>query len=158
MGGTDDAETPAKREPAVKSKKTAAKSKARISTSSVSTPARRLSAGKENDTPSSTRSAKDKALTNLHKLAPDIALYEKERKRKGPVWGGERAANKIDKDTSLERSTNSTDEESDDADEGPKPKRPKASKIPPAEIRLLITGYKEWIGAQHKEDVERVCL
>ena len=46
--------------------------------------------GKENETPSTmgSRSAKDKAVAKLHDLAPDIALFEKERKRVGGVTHG----------------------------------------------------------------------
>ncbi len=52
-----------------------------------STPAkgRHVRAGKENDTPSvassGSRSAKAQALSKLQDMAPDIALYEKEKKR-----------------------------------------------------------------------------
>jgi hypothetical protein len=125
---------------------------------------RRVSAGKENGTPSSTgsRSAKDKALSKLHDLAPDIALYEKERKRKGHVWGGERAANKMEKEKSLERSSSPDDdiEPSDYSDEEvPKPKRTKIGPgLPPVEIRLLITGYTGWLGNPAKEDTDKVRL
>ncbi|KAH8598799.1 hypothetical protein B0O99DRAFT_26080 [Bisporella sp. PMI_857] len=149
----------------VKPKKALPKTKARTSTDSVSTPApsRRISLDKENNTPSSTnsRSAKDKALNKLHGLAPDIALYEKEKKRKGAVWGGERAANKIEKERSLERSSSpaaqSEEEEEYSADDQPKPKRSKISAptLPPAEIRLLITGYKKWIEKPEREEKDR---
>jgi hypothetical protein len=150
----------------VKSKKAAPRQKSRVSAPQFSTPApnRRISAGKENNTPSSTgsRSAKDKALNRLHGLAPDIALYEKEKKRKGAVWGGDRAANKIEKDKSLERSlspaTKRHENEYSEEDE-PVPKRKKtASSAPPVEIRLLITGYKSWISNPTKEDIDKVIF
>jgi len=157
-----------------KSKKSALpRTKSRASGSSnFSTPvSRRISAGKENNTPSSTgsRSAKDKALNRLHGMAPDIALYELEKKRKGQVWGGERAANKIEKEKSLERSSSPAAPKDDDNDysgeEGPAPKKLKTSlskntlsTLPPVEIRLLITGYKGWIGNMNKEDVEKVRI
>ena len=121
---------------------------------------RRISAGKENDTPSSTnsRSAKDRALTKLHGLAPDIALYEKEKKRKGHVWGGERAANKIDKEKSERSSSPANDDEEEYSDEeGRTPKRQRTT-LPPVEIRLLITGYKGWLGNMTKEDAEKVRI
>jgi len=57
--------------------------------------------GKENESPWSTgsRSAKDRAISKLHELAPDVALYEKEKKRAGGgVWGGKRAAEQIEKE------------------------------------------------------------
>ena len=152
-------------------KKAAARRSRNSAISDVSTPAsRRISAGKENDTPSSTnsRSAKNKALDNIHGMAPDIALYEKERKRKGAVWGGERAANKIEKEKSAERSSSPVvDFEENDRSESERAKKraktkpgPKAglkSGLPPAEIRIMITGYKGWISNIQKEDTEKVC-
>jgi hypothetical protein len=93
-------------------------------------------------------------------LAPDIALYEKEKKRKGPVWGGERAANKIEREKSLERSSSPVDSNFEDDysdDEGPTVKRTKTgSGLPPVEMRLLITGYKGWLDNIVKEDAEKV--
>lgn len=125
-------------------------------------PSRRISAAKENDTPSSTgsRSAKDKAVARLTGLAPDIALYEKEKKRKGPLWGGERALNRIEKEKSLERSSSPAgkpeqDEFSDE--EGRTPKRQRTG-LPPVTMRLLITGYKGWIANPTKEDLDKVRI
>jgi hypothetical protein len=141
------------------------RSSSKTAAAQVATPItnRRVSAGKENNTPSSTgsRSAKDKALSKLHDLAPDIALYEKERKRKGNVWGGDRAANKVDKERSLERSSSpdGSNEQADysDEDEAPKPKRTKiGAGLPPVELRLLITGYKGWLSNPAKEDMDKV--
>jgi hypothetical protein len=148
---------------APKPKKTAARRSRTSAISDASTPAgnRRINAGKENDTPSSTnsRSAKDKALNKLHGLAPDIALYEKEKKRKGAVWGGERAANRIEKEKSAERSSSPAVDIEDDHSESERAKKRLKTKsvLPPAEIRLLITGYKGWIGNIAKEDIEKVC-
>lgn len=143
------------------------KSAASLDQLSTTVANRRVSAGKENATPSSTssRSAKDKALSKLHGLAPDIALYEKEKKRKGHIWGGERAANKIDREKkSLERSSSPAAkhdiDEDDYSDEDVRtPKRAKTgSSLPPVSIRLLITGYKGWLGNITKEDTEKVGL
>jgi hypothetical protein len=167
MGGQDDINMEDPEERTAVRPKSAAKprpvSKA-TAAGQVSTPIahRRISAGKENGTPSSTgsRSAKDKALSRLHNLAPDIALYEKEKKRKGPVWGGERAANKIEREKSLERSSSPVDSNFEDDysdDEGPTVKRTKTgSGLPPVEMRLLITGYKGWLDNIVKEDAEKV--
>jgi hypothetical protein len=124
---------------------------------------RRISAGKENNTPSSTgsRSAKDKAASRIHSLGPDMALYEKEKKRKGHVWGGERAANQIDKQRTLERSSSPAGkhekEEFSDDEETHTPKRHKSG-LPPVEIRLLITGYKGWLNNVSKEDQDKVNI
>jgi hypothetical protein len=157
MGGQDD-----EIEKVVK-KKAGRRASSRSSLAQVTTPApnRRISAGKENDTPSSTgsRSAKEKAVSRLHGLADDIALYEKEKKRKGPIWGGERAANKVDKERSAERSSSpgqkhEADEEfSDEEDHNPKRQRVGPKTVG---MKLLITGYKEWIGAAAKEDADKV--
>ncbi|KUJ20570.1 BRCT domain-containing protein [Mollisia scopiformis] len=133
----------------------------------VSTPASRrisgLSGGKENDTPSTgSRSAKDKANSRIHAAAPDIALYEKEKKRKGGVWGGERAASRIEKEKTLERSSspaNKHDEDDEDLseDETRTPKRHKSG-LPPVQIRLLTTGYKGWLGNLAKEEMDKKKL
>lgn len=154
------------KQPAIKAKKNATVSKPRAKSmgGEVSTPAakRRVGIGsKETDTPSSTRSAKDKALATIHDLSTDIALYEKERKRKGTVWGGERAANRIEKEESLKRRSSSpanltTAEEEFSEEESPRaPKRQKTS-LPPIEIRLLVTSYEGWISNIQKEEKDKV--
>ncbi|TVY27375.1 BRCT-containing protein [Lachnellula hyalina] len=168
----DDEEEEEKKErrPA-KAKKTAAtRPRSKSTTALVSTPApnRRISAEKENDTPSSTRSAKDKARANIHGLSADIALYEKEKKRKGPIWGGERAANNIDKQKSLKRRSSSPanlaseGEEFSEEEDTRTPKRQRTSKpantLPPIGIRLLVTSYQGWIGNTNKEDADRKKL
>ncbi|CZR61128.1 related to RTT107-Establishes Silent Chromatin [Phialocephala subalpina] len=152
--------------PKPKFKKPAAVSR-RSSVAQVSTPAsRRVSAGKENDTPSSTgsRSAKDKANTRIHAAAPDIALYEMEKKRKGPVWGGERAAKKMEKEKSMERSSSPAVKHHDEAEDfseeesrTPGPKRQKTG-LKPVQIRLLITGYQGWLGNVAKEEIDKKKL
>jgi hypothetical protein len=168
MGGVDnDAE-----EEAPKPRKVATARRSRASdVSTVSTPAsRRISAGKENNTPSSTgsRSAKDKALNRLQALTPDIALYEKEKKRKGAVWGGDRAANKMEKDKaklkeqSADRSSSPAVDIEDEHSESERAKKrvrtkPKISKVPPPEFRLMVTGHKDWVGNIAKEDIDKVC-
>ena len=168
MGGMDEQEA---EEEAPRPKKTAGRRSRNSILSDASTPAgnRRISLGKENDTPSSTnsRSAKDKALNQIHGLAPDIALYEKEKKRKGPVWGGERAANKIEKEKfkkekSVDRSSSPAVEIEDDHSESERAKKRAKTKsslksgLPPAEIRLMITKYEPWIGNLNKEDNDKV--
>jgi hypothetical protein len=163
-----DEESPVERISA-KSMKAPAKSRAKSATNGqLSTPLanRRISAGKENDTPPSTgsRSAKQRALSNLHGMASDIALYEKEKKRKGPVWGGERAANQVEKQRALDRSSSpasKNDEEQFSTEDTPNPKRQrlsldkKKSKPVPIEVQLLVTGYTEWVGNPSKEDSDK---
>ena len=153
-----------------KSRKPPIKSRAKIiANGQLSTPVadRRISAGKENNTPSSTgsRSAKTRALSNLHGLASDIALYEKEKKRKGPVWGGERAMNQVDKQRSLDRSSSpagKNTEEEFSPEETPNPKRQRTSldkkkpKSVPIEVQLVVTSYAGWLGNMAKEDSDKV--
>jgi twin BRCT domain len=122
---------------------------------------RLIGQGKENETPSSTgsRGAKDRALSKLQDMAPDMALYEKEKKRAGGgVWGGKRAADRIDRETPRKRSSSPSEDESDITDEGSRGvKRPKTG-FPPIRMRLLITGYKRWLGSFEREEAERVCI
>lgn len=163
MGDQNDHDTPVK--PA---RKVPAPRKAKsLGAVPPTTPAakRRASAGKENDTPISTgsRSAKDKAMSRLNQIAPDIALYEKEKKRKGSVWGGERAANNYEKQKSTERSSsplqrNAEEEFSEDEEAEEETRNPKRQRtgLPPANIRLLITGYKDWINNIAKEESDKV--
>ncbi|KAL4874345.1 BRCT domain-containing protein [Aspergillus karnatakaensis] len=126
----------------------------------LQTPARTrlVSDDKENDTPSSTSSRKSKeaATARLHEIAPDIALYEKEKKRVGGVIYGGRRVNDEDrvvlnngkKRTSMEAQSESEEEETAEA------KRQKKSR-PPITMHLLITGYQKWVGNQKKEDADK---
>jgi len=160
----DEEEVP---KPVLKAKKTPGRPRA-TSAAQLSTPAsnRRISAGKENDTPSSTRSAKDKALSTIHGLSADIALYEKEKKRKGPVWGGERAANHIEKQEALKRRSSTpvrqaeeeAEEDEASSDEETRVAKRQRTGLPPIGIRLLVTSYKGWIGNLTKEDADKVSL
>jgi hypothetical protein len=135
----------------------------------VATPARgrHVRVGKENETPSTvssaSRSAKDKAIRRLSGLAPDVALYEKEKKRAkdghGP-WGGKRAADFIDREN-LNRSSVSSPgpAHSDDGEEMEIVKRPaKKTKptLPEIEMTVILTGFKRWVDEKHKEDGDRV--
>jgi hypothetical protein len=117
---------------------------------------------KENETPSTTgsRGAKDRAISALHDLAPDFALYEKEKKRasSGGVWGGKRAADKIDGGRSKKRSVSPAEEDqesSSDIEEEREVKKPKIAR-PPTQMKLLITGYQRWVNEPNKEEKERV--
>jgi hypothetical protein len=136
--------------------------KSRSSISQASTPAsnHRSGAGKENNTPVSTgsRSAKSKAASRISGLAPDIALYEKEKKRKGPVWGGERAANRIDKERPADRSSSPPPKarEAESPDEHNRPLKKLKTGLPEVSMRLLVTGYKGWINLPNKEDADKV--
>ena len=111
--------------------------------------------GKENITPSTTssRKSKDAAAARLHEIAPDIALYEKEKKRVGGVvYGGK----KKDEGKSTHARKRSVDE--DDVarnSDGNDLKRPKKARDAPV-MTLLISGYKKWVNQPKAEDEDRV--
>lgn len=119
--------------------------------------------GKENETPSTgSRSAKAKAAAKLHDLAPDIALYEKESKRVGGViHGGRRKSDEDRVEGGQRKRSVSIDGHSvESADQGVKAaKRPKTSNgLPTPAMRLLLSGYKRWVGqpTKRKESDEMV--
>ncbi|KAI9840685.1 MAG: hypothetical protein M1837_001361 [Sclerophora amabilis] len=114
--------------------------------------------GKENETPSTTgsRGAKDRAVAKLHNLAPDIALYEKERKRVGGVVRGGRQTS--DEISSARKRSASVDEDSEmETSERREAKRMKRGRAPPT-MRLVMTSYDRWIGDIKKEDEDRRLL
>lgn len=143
----------------------------------AATPVRpqRVSSGKENDTSSvyssGSRSAKASALSKLQNLAPDIALYEKERKRKSTgntPFGGKRAASLIEQEQEKERerkarekmrSSGSPGEDMDaEQEEDQRPaKRPKPT-LPPVDMRILLTGYQGWVDNLKQEEADKVCF
>lgn len=134
--------------------------------STVETPVRprRMAPGKENDTPSiaSTggRSAKAKARDMLQNIAPDIALYEKEKKRQSKAgsapWGGKRAADQAEKEK-LEKQNAAGDVQKEaDESERKRPAKKHRASLVDVELRIVITGFNRWVGDQHKEDQDRV--
>lgn len=136
----------------------------------ASTPARgrHVRSGKENETPStvsvtpSSRSAKDKALHRISDLAPDIALYEKEKKRRGSNghWGGKRAADHIEKEHLNRRShsspTNAVEEEAEEPKSEKRPAKRAKPSLKEVEMRVVLTGFKRWVNDKHREDADRV--
>ncbi|POR35195.1 BRCT domain-containing protein [Tolypocladium paradoxum] len=116
--------------------------------------------GKENGTPSvvSTggRSAKAKARDMLQNIAPDIALYEREKKRHGKAgapWGGRRAADLAEKEKSAKAATKSAHE--DDDEDARRPTKKARPSLPEVDMRVVVTGYKRWVGDRNKEDQDR---
>ncbi|KAJ5730011.1 uncharacterized protein N7483_004519 [Penicillium malachiteum] len=114
---------------------------------------------KENETPSSTSSRKSKeaAIAHLHELAPDIALYEKERKRVGGVIHGGRRKSDEDRVRENPKKRRSVDAEGEsDTEQANEAKRPKKSR-PTISMHLLITGYQPWVGKgkEKKEDADK---
>lgn len=146
------------------------------STGAAVTPSRPrdVRAGKENSTPpvfsSGSRSAKASALSRLQTMAPDIALYEKERKRKSSgntPFGGKRAANLIEQEREKERENKSRekhrpsgpdDELPEDDEKEQRPVKRQKSNLPPVDLRIVLTGYKGWTDNAKKEDADRVSL
>ena len=116
--------------------------------------------GKGNETPStsSSRGAKDRAMARLHDLAPDIALYEKEKKRVGGVvFGGRKGSSEIEQDLDRKRSLSRDEDIVSGENESTKAaKRAKKGRDPPI-IRLLLTGYNGWVGDIKRENEARVC-
>ena len=145
-----DASTPAKAntQPVPNAKATA-------ETNGAQTPAtsRVLAAGKENLTPTTvgSRKSKEAAAAKLHNMTPDIALFEKERKRVGGVvYGGRRKGDQDRVDSGRKRSA-----EPAEADMSAKKAAKRSRTDPPStQMHLLISGYKGWIGKPKKEDDE----
>ncbi|CAK7217773.1 regulator of Ty1 Transposition [Sporothrix bragantina] len=176
--GDDDLSTSSEAEPETSGKDTSTTASRRAprnaAKAAMATPSRPRKGGqgadKENEgTPlivgSASRSAKDKALTKLHGLAPDIALYEKEKKRStrdtSAPWGGKRAADLVDKEKqeAARKKRGSPDAEggeetaSDDGEQRPaKKSRPS---LPPVQMRVVLTGYQRWVHHSSKEETER---
>ena len=115
--------------------------------------------GKENETPSTTgsRGAKDRAVAKLHELAPDIALYEKERKRVGGVmYGGRNTSEGKGLEASRKRSISMDDDSGmEGSEQARESKRVKKAKGPPS-MRLMLSGYRRWVGQPRREHDERV--
>jgi len=128
----------------------------------LQTPARSrlIPDNKENETPStgSSRKSKDAATAKLHEYAPDLALYEKERKRVGGViYGGRRKSNEDWVENPKKRRSVEADEKESDNEQATGPKRQKKSR-PPISMHLMITGYQKWVGKgnEKKEDADKV--
>ena len=114
--------------------------------------------GKENVTPSTTssRKSKEKAAARLHDIVPDIALYEKEKKRVGGVvYGGRRKGD--DKPSHTRKRSVDQDVDDEVEDIGTGAKRQKKAREAPI-MTLLISGYKKWVGHTKIEDEDRVSF
>lgn len=153
--------------------------------SDVGTPAHGLMEARDKETPpTSGRASKARAMNLLHKQSDDIALYQREMKRKGGVvHGGRRTSTPeiVTKTTTKgkKRSSGGGDVDTDgDAemadgtdDEAAKPTAPqtkkakttakrsaKAIQLPPVQFRMLVTGDERWANQPKKEDEEKVCI
>ncbi|KAL2133789.1 hypothetical protein VTI74DRAFT_1686 [Chaetomium olivicolor] len=148
--------------------KSAGKPKSTPAVGNFATPAkgRHVRSGKENDTPSivssASRSAKAQALSKLQDLAPDIALYEKEKKRTAKdghgIWGGKRAADQLDKeraDRSSSPVSKTAEDDAEDAQENKRPAKRAKMSLPDVDMRVCLTGYKRWVGDKTTEEADR---
>jgi hypothetical protein len=117
---------------------------------------RHVAVGKENITPSTSNSRKSKemAASRLHEAAEDIALFEKESKRKGGVvYGGRR---KTDPDRiELNRKRSFEDSEDDETSDDSAVKRIKRANEP-ARMRLIISKYEKWVNKPKVEERDKV--
>jgi hypothetical protein len=112
--------------------------------------------GKENMTPmtGSSRKSKEAATAKIHELTPDIALYEKEKKRVGGViYGGRRKSDEDRVEVTRKRSVDDA-MDTDDTDEN-EPKKARKG-LPPPTMHLLISNYARWRTQPRVEDVDRV--
>ncbi|KAF2771722.1 hypothetical protein EJ03DRAFT_308502 [Teratosphaeria nubilosa] len=87
----------------------------------------------------------------IHDSAPDIALYEKERKRKGGVTHGGRRSSHMD--------------EIDLSDGETQPAKAKKAKhtqaqanFPEVKYKLMVTGDERWVGKPKEEDAAKTTL
>ena len=140
---------------------------------------------KENQSPllySSGRASKTKALGMLHQQAGDIALFQKEMKRKGGVThGGRRSANAEDRSSPLPaspapRKKRTSDEATYDATamgsdlsdgetQAPPSKPAKKAKhaptptdLPPVQYRMMVTGDERWLNKSARESADKQKL
>lgn len=140
----------------------------RRATTQFTTPAkgRHVRTGKENETPSTvssaSRSAKDKALNRLSVLAPDIALYEKEKKRGlkdgHGLWGGKRAADFIDRENLNRSGSSPAASEEKDGKADKRPAKKARPTLPDVNMRVVLTGFQRWVNDKHREDADRKKL
>jgi hypothetical protein len=140
---------------------------------------------KENESPllhSSARASKAKALGMLHQQAGDIALFQKEMKRKGGVTHGGRGSTNAEgvssplaaspiprkKRTSDEATYEATAMSSDlsDGETQAQPAKPaKKAKhahaptdLPPVQYRMMVTGDDRWLNNLKKESADKQKL
>ena len=139
---------------------------------------------KENESPlarSSGRASKARALDAMHGQASDIALFQREMKRKGGVTHGGRRSDHTEevaspapapknkkKRTSDEATYDVTAQGSDLSDGETQEKPSKATKkakhaaapaeLPPVRYKMMVTGDERWLGKPKQEDADRSKL
>ncbi|EME88982.1 uncharacterized protein MYCFIDRAFT_213487 [Pseudocercospora fijiensis CIRAD86] len=136
---------------------------------------------RENNSPmitSTGRASKQKALSSLHTQAEDIALYQKESKRKGGVvYGGRRASHADDsvsspapanrtskKRASDEYEASALDPDLSDGETqqvGSKQKKAKTAaspRLPEVKYKMMVTGDDRWVENTRKENADKSIL
>jgi len=117
----------------------------------------------------------------MHQAADDIALFQREMKRKGGVTHGGRRSSHAEelsspapaprnrkKRTSDEVTYDATAEGSDLSDGETQDKQPKSAKkakhaaaptdLPPVRYKVMITGDERWLGKPRQEDADKTKL
>ncbi|KAK4634623.1 BRCT-containing protein 1 [Fulvia fulva] len=158
---------------------TVKKPRGRTPRSAAATP--RVASARENATPAITstgRASKSKALNSIHDSAEDIALYQKELKRKGGVTHGrERRASVAEMSSPAPATRNSrkrpseeyevtaqgsdlSDGETQDsrAKQNKKAKHSVSSTLPPVQYRMMVTGDDRWTNNAKKEAADKAIL
>lgn len=154
--------------------------KSRVSkVSDVATPAAKRTMEKENQTPPTTgRASKDRALNAIHKQKDDIALFQRELKRKGGVVRGGRRVSEDDPTESAKKANKGkkrisgdamdtdddigSEEEQDPskatARQTKKVRRSGTADQSSVKYRLLVTADTRWEGKLKKEDADSVSI
>ncbi|KXT06450.1 hypothetical protein AC578_6118 [Pseudocercospora eumusae] len=173
----DEEQVDTEEEPASKATKKSRGRPRKSDAASVATPRLPI----ENHSPmitSTGRASKQKALSSLHTQAEDIALYQKETKRKGGVvYGGRHSSHAEDfvsspapanrtskKRTSDEYEASALDPDLSDGETqnvGSKHKKAKTAaspRLPEVKYKMMVTGDDRWVDNTRKENADRGVL
>ncbi|KXL51627.1 hypothetical protein M433DRAFT_59967 [Acidomyces richmondensis BFW] len=102
------------------------------------------------------RASKAKALDILHHQADDIALYQREMKRKGGVTHGVRRSSRAE-DFS-DHSDGETQYQPSKTTKKPKHHALESPELLPIKYRMMVTGDDRWLGKPKDEDVAKFQL
>lgn len=116
----------------------------------------------DQNTPSTGRSSKHKAMQQIHKATDDMALFQKEMKRKGGVTHGGR---KRSRDEALDDNARSVNGSINGAGEANSEAGPRAAKkvrhngsdLPSVRYKMLVSGDERWVGKTKRETEDKVC-
>ena len=152
---------------------TAKKRKGRVASDAATrTPSALRQIERDQSPPTTGRASKEKARTSLHALKDDIALYEREMKRKGGVVHGGRRTAEPEEDASkpgAKGRKRKSDESADHTAEisetelagvkggAKKTKKAKTTASEPAiQYRMLVSGDERWLNSSTKESKDKV--